>query len=255
MAAVANRLTLPRLRRHRPVFAASRATHSLVLILEDLHAADAASPPRAFSPARDPPTPLLVVGTYRPAELDREASTPGLFGKLLRETRAIELSGLSESGTRQLIESVSPGRYADAKIIARVHRVTEGNPLFVSELARHSAGKLWQRGEGADELRVPDRIIEALRGRSERLPALTRELLASAAVIGRQFELPLVRALCALEERELLERLQPAFDRKIIAPVAGSRGVFQFTHILFREVFYEASTLAAAPSFTVRWRR
>jgi predicted ATPase/DNA-binding winged helix-turn-helix (wHTH) protein len=212
----------------------------LVLILEDLHAADAASLLLAHFLLREiRGARLLVVGTYRPAELDREASTPGLFGKLLRETRAIELSGLSESGTRQLIQSASPGRHADATIIARVHRVTEGNPLFVSELARHAAGELWQRGEGADELRVPDRIIEALRGRSERLPALTRELLASAAVIGRQFELPLVRALCALEERELLERLQPALERKIIAPVAGSRGVFQFTHVLFRNVFYE----------------
>ena len=212
----------------------------LVLILEDLHAADAASLLLAHFLLREiRGAPLLVVGTYRPAELHREASTPGLFGKLLREATVIELSGLSESGTRQLIESASPGRHADAKIIAQVHRVTEGNPLFVSELVRLLAGDLSQSRDGAEELRVPERIVEALRGRFESLPASTRELLASAAVMGRQFELPLLRALCALEERELLERLQPAFERKIVAPVAGSRGVFQFTHILFRDVFYE----------------
>jgi predicted ATPase len=212
----------------------------LVLILEDLHAADAASLHLAhFILCEIHGAPLLVVGTYRPAELDGEASTPGLFGKLLRETVAIELSGLSESGTRQLIESASPDRHADSKLVARVHRVTEGNPLFVSELARHPASELCQRGEGADELRVPDRIMEVLRGRSGRLPAFTRDLLSSAAVIGRQFELPLLRVLCALDERELVERLQPALDRKIVALVAGSRGVFQFTHILFRALFYE----------------
>ncbi|HEX4340618.1 MAG TPA: AAA family ATPase [Polyangiaceae bacterium] len=216
----------------------------LVLILEDLHAADAASLLLAHFLLREiRGAPLFVLGTYRPAELDREASTPGLFSKLLRETGAIELSGLSESGIRQLLDGASPGRYADAKIISQVRRVTEGNPLFVSELVRllsgAGAGELSQSSGGADELRVPERIVEALRGRFESLPAPTRELLANSAVIGRQFELPLLRALCALEERELLERLQPAFERKVVAPVAGSRGAFQFTHILFRDVFYE----------------
>src|SRR5581483_3671682 len=137
----------------------------LVLVLEDLHAADAASLLLAHFLLREiRDAPLFVVGTYRPAELHREASTPALFRKLLREASAIELSGLSEPGTRQLVESASAGRHADAKVIAQVHRVTEGNPLFVSELVRLLAVEVWQDGSGAEELRVPERIVEALRG-------------------------------------------------------------------------------------------
>ncbi|HVW23730.1 MAG TPA: AAA family ATPase [Polyangiaceae bacterium] len=211
----------------------------LVLILEDLHTADAASLLLAHFLLREiRDARLFVVGTYRPGELDREASTPRLFGKLLSEARAIELSGLSESGIRQLIEDALPGHHADANVIARVHRVTEGNPLFVSELVRLLASELWE-SSGATDLRIPERIAEALRGRFERLPAPTRELLATAAVIGRHFELPLLHGLDAVEEHELLERLRPALERKIVAPVAGKDGVFQFTHILFRDVLYE----------------
>jgi DNA-binding winged helix-turn-helix (wHTH) protein/tetratricopeptide (TPR) repeat protein len=217
--------------------AAQRAP--LVLILEDLHSADAASLLLAHFLLREiRDAPLFVIGTYRPGELDREASTPRLFGKLLRESRVIELSGLSESGTRELIDNALSGAHADAKVVAQVHRVTEGNPLFVSELVRLLSSELG-RSSGANELRIPERIAEALRGRFERLPASTRDLLTMAAVIGRQFELPLLHGLSRLEERELLERLQPALERKIVAPVTGRHGVFQFTHILFRDVLYD----------------
>jgi DNA-binding winged helix-turn-helix (wHTH) protein/tetratricopeptide (TPR) repeat protein len=212
----------------------------LLLVLEDLHTADAASLILTHFLLRElRDASLVVVGSYRPAELDREASTPQLFGKLVRETRAITLSGLSESGTRHLIENALSGREADARVVAQVHRVTEGNPLFVSEVVRLLSSELPQKDAARGELRVPERIVEALRGRLERLPAATRELLAAASVIGREFELPLLRALTALEERELLERLQPAFERKIVAPLAKSRGAFHFTHILFRDVLYE----------------
>jgi DNA-binding winged helix-turn-helix (wHTH) protein/tetratricopeptide (TPR) repeat protein len=213
----------------------------LVMILEDLHTADAASLILAHFLLREVGDASIVwVGTYRPSELDREPSTPKLFGKLMRETRALVLGGLSEAGTRRLIDASLSGHAADGRVAEHVHRVTEGNPLFVAEVVRLLATEPIQTETTAlEKLRVPERIVEALRGRFERLPAPTRDLLSMAAVVGRQFELPLLRELGAFDEARLAALLQPALERRIIAPLPRGLGIYQFTHILFRDVLYE----------------
>ena len=65
--------------------AALRGRSRLLLILEDLHTADAASLILTHFIVREVgDASIVLVGTYRPGELDREPSTPRLFGKLLR---------------------------------------------------------------------------------------------------------------------------------------------------------------------------
>jgi DNA-binding winged helix-turn-helix (wHTH) protein/tetratricopeptide (TPR) repeat protein len=218
----------------------------LLLILEDLHTADAASLILAHFVVREvADASILLVGTYRPGELDREPVTPRLFGKLIRETRELMLGGLSEASTRRLIQSTLSGPAADPRVIAHVHRVTEGNPLFVAEVVRLlSIEPPGSRAHDVEALRVPDRIVEALRGRFDRLEPKTRDVLSIAAVVGRQFELPLLRELTALGESELAGLLEPAVERRILTPLPRAIGVYHFTHILFRDVLYEGLSMS-----------
>ena len=218
----------------------------LLLILEDLHTADAASLILTHFVVREiADAGIVLVGTYRPTEVDREAAAPRLFGRLLRETRELTLSGLSEASTRRLIQSALPDRAPDPRVALHVHRVTEGNPLFVAEIARLlSTEPQALDNRDLEGLRVPERIALALRARFDRLSAPTLEVLSIASVVGRQVELPVLRELTALGESELVALLEPALERRILAPVARAIGVYQFTHILFRDVLYEGLTMS-----------
>jgi predicted ATPase len=121
-----------------------------------------------------------------------------------------------------------------------VRRAAGGVPLFVEEVvrslvARHGAEALERLGP--DAVLMPPLVRELLRERVERLPAATVTLLASAAMIGDSFELPLLLALVELEPTELLVRLEPALasgQLECHAPHA-----YRFAQPFLRRVLYD----------------
>lgn len=211
----------------------------LVIVLEDLHGADAASIgllrflARELSEVR-----VLLIGTFRP---DPPAGSSDPFGRLIREARILKLSGLVASDTAALLSS-HLGAPADRAFVDRVQRVTEGNPLFIEEIARH----LLSSGAPADPegLRIPERVAEIIRGRLEALDDQVRELLSVAAVIGREFDLALLERASRLGRNEVFLRLEPALARRIVIPSSGPSGECRFAHTLLREVLYDGMTLA-----------
>ena len=93
-----------------------------------------------------------------------------------------------------------------------VHRQTEGNPLFVQEMLRYlveeglvdRAGRL--AAAGRRRTRWPGRIPEGLRDvigkRLSRLSDQTNQVLAVAAVIGREFRLDVLQRVAGLPEED-----------------------------------------------------
>src|SRR6516165_2338224 len=114
------------------------AGQPLMVVLDDLHAADAPSilllrfAARELGDAR-----VLVLGAYRGMELDRGHPLAVALAELSREaaTRHVPLSGLDEPGVARLIQEIT-GVVPREGVAAAVHRCTEGNPLFVAEVAR-----------------------------------------------------------------------------------------------------------------------
>ena len=114
------------------------ARRPLVLVLDDLHAADEPSllllqfVARALGESR-----LLIVGAYR--DVDPTLSDPltTTLAELAREpvTRTLTLAGLGEADVARFIELAAPGSSA-AELGPAVHAETEGNPLFVGEIVR-----------------------------------------------------------------------------------------------------------------------
>ena len=131
----------------------------------------------------------------------------------------LELEPLPDADARALAEADAGGELPEELAQLLAER-TGGNPYFVGEAIRdlRERGAL-ERENGrlvlVGEASIPAALQEALQARLDRLDAEARELLTTAAVIGRSFGLP------------LLERLLPrgaAAADPLRAPVAPARG-------------------------------
>ena len=110
-----------------------------LVVLEDLHDADKGTldmlthVTRHLAGAR-----LLILGTYRDVEVDRNHPLSATLAELRRVVHIgrVLLRGLNADEVRRMLESITresvPWGLAEA-----VHRQTEGNPLFVQEVVRY----------------------------------------------------------------------------------------------------------------------
>lgn len=93
----------------------------------------------------------------------------------------LQLDGLSAPDARRLLSSVLPWPI-DERVMTRILRETEGNPLALIELPRGMTAAELAGGFGVlERLGVPGRIEVSFRRRLETLPTATRQLLLVAA--------------------------------------------------------------------------
>jgi len=185
---------------------------------------------------------LLLVGTYRDMELSRRHPLSLTLGELTRERlfQRVLLRGLSQEDVGRFIELVS-GAAPPRGMVEAVHRQTEGNPLFVTEVVR----LLVQEGELTPEkassreswtVRIPEGVREVIGRRLDRLSERCNETLTIASVIGREFTLEHLKPLIEdMTEDRLLEVLEEALASRVIEELPQSVGRYQFTHALIQE--------------------
>ncbi|MER7475623.1 AAA family ATPase, partial [Micromonospora sp. NPDC000018] len=224
-----------RFRVHRATVAlvsAAAGRTPVLLVVDDLHRADADTLDLLTALVGEPEPvagPVLVVGTYRAAEI-----TPELTAALARVARAepvrVYLGGLPEPATGDLARAVA-GQALDAAVVRLIHRRSGGNPFFVRELARLLAAE----GESALH-QVPPGVRDVIRHRLARLPEAAQTVLRQAAVLGRDVD-PDVLAALAGDAAPVLD----ALDRALAAGFLGEEGAdgrLRFTHILVRDTLY-----------------
>jgi hypothetical protein len=213
------------------------AAAPLVLVLDDLHWADASSLRLLLFLARQlHGSAVLVIGTYRDAELtSQDHPARGLLAELAGQAELLYLAGLAVSEVGQLLAEVCGGP-VPAELTAAVHQRTGGNPFFVQQVARLLAA----RGTPLDYepvAGVPPAVGDVLARRLARLPEAVVDLLGIAAVAGRQFTVAAIAAVAGL----------PAGDAVPLVDTAARAGIVEhdlpegarFAHDLFREVLYE----------------
>ena len=218
----------------------------LVLVFDNLHAADQQSlrllefVARQCTGAR-----LLVLGTYRDIAISRKhplSDTLGALGRGGTLTR-LRLKGLSREAVAQVIAR-EVGQTLSENAIETIYERTEGNPLFVTEIARGVAEELSRQESGPVRLRLPDGIREAIGRRLNHLPDDCIDLLGAASVIGRVFLLDELAALVSGRQRvELLEALQPAVLAGILE-IDEPAIRLQFSHMLIRDTLYDELPIA-----------
>ena len=218
---------------------------SLVLVLDDLHWADVPSLRMLEFLAQEmADSRLLVVGTYRETELSRQHRLSDTLGALARVPHGIRLhlSGLNAEDVRRFVATTA-GMVPPAWLTSAIHGQTEGNPLFVREVVRflaqqgHFNGDL-PAGAAPTAIRLPEGVREVIGRRLNLVSAACNEILAVAAVIGREFPPDvLVRASLPYTEETVLNALDEALTAHIIEET--SSGQYQFTHALVRITLYD----------------
>jgi tetratricopeptide (TPR) repeat protein len=205
------------------------ARRPLVLVLDDLHAADAPSLLLLLMLARElARCPILVVGAYRDAELRLALEIAALLAKIAREAVLIPLTRLGPEDIALWLGEVA-GTAGSAQA-ADLYRVTEGHPLFVVEALRLGRGAEAQAAWSLGPSAVLD---ERLAG----LSAATHALLQVAAVLGREFSLDELVETAGTDPDLAHHALSEALATNIVVP-ARDAGYFRFSHVLLRDRLY-----------------
>jgi class 3 adenylate cyclase/tetratricopeptide (TPR) repeat protein len=201
-----------------------------VLIFNDVHLMDDASRDLiARLVADNAPRWWLVV-------ISRTPDSPSPMGDAPAER--IELGGLDEAVVADMLAQATAHSPLPPHRLAELAQRAGGNPLFVRELV----GQLHQ---GADPGALPRSVEAAITMRIDRLSSADRNTLRSAAVLGMEVEVPLLREVLAADSdtsQDPLARLSDQLDplarlSEFLEPVAPER--YAFTHQLVRAVTYE----------------
>ncbi len=216
------------------------AERPLVIVLDDLHAADQLSLLALLFVARQlAEMRVLVIGTHREVEM-RTGQLTGLFAKLLRASDRIPLTGLEPDHIGRLIEHRG-GSESRPEVAEHLHRATGGNPFFAYEVLRMllSEGRLEILADDPVlPLRVPIGVQALIEQRLTDLPEPTVQALRSGTVIGDRFSLATLAEATGRPRAELLEALDVAIEARLIDVAPGEVAKFSFVHDLIRETAY-----------------
>ncbi|MBB2914586.1 DNA-binding SARP family transcriptional activator [Streptosporangium becharense] len=223
---------------------ATARTRPLVVVLDDLHWADLASLELlrnlvALIGGTNEPAPLTLVIAFRETAFSgaaHDGPVPGAaFGltvdDVVRQLTGydllrIRLTGLEAAEVRAVAAEL--GAEVDDSTAARLTERTGGNPFLVRESVR-----LLSQGQSLET--VPDAAADLIRRRLAALGSRAVEVLATAAVIGRDFDPGVVTEVCrtsGTEPEEVYRVLDRAAQTGLVT-VSGECMVF--AHDLLKE--------------------
>ena len=198
----------------------------LVLAVEDLHWADAATVDLVSLIAGGAADlPLLLLATSRP-----DSNAVDRVRREAIDARVLTLSPLGDDDTAALVEALHIG--ATPELVETVRRRSGGNPFFASELVR----AIGESGDGLDAQALPPTVESALAARLDRLEGGAAHALEVAAAIGTEIPFDLLDAAAELPElREVVKQLLKA---DLLERVGDGRDLLTFRHALVQEVAY-----------------
>jgi hypothetical protein len=211
-----------------------------VIVLDDLHAADAASLRLLDFIARDlHGAHLLVIGTCREVAGAEDSEHSRLLGGIGRAGVRLPLAGWDRAETQRFVRAAA-GVEPPPDLVEHLHARTDGNPFFVDEIVRLLLAEGGGRLAPAVSVRLPGSIRATIHERLRPLTPPCRRALEAAAVIGREFDLATVRAALDVDGPALLETLAAAEAAAVIVRRRGALPRYGFAHALTREALYEA---------------
>ncbi len=119
---------------------------------------------------------------------------------------------------------------------------SEGLPLFVAEYLT-----AWRAGEApAETAAIPQGVRSLLHGRLAAVDEAGQQLLATAAVIGRSFDVETLRAASGRSEEEIVDSLEHLARQGLVRETgpAGAFGGYDFSHEQLRGLVYAETGLA-----------
>jgi len=225
----------------------------LIIILEDLHWADASSV--------DLLSELLSLTSTAPILfcLVTRQDHDSIVWNLVRAAREriglrlteIRLDNLSEDESQSFVEQLININNIPDVVRKAVLSKSEGNPYFIEELVRMliNEGVLIKQGQryiaapNFDENKIPDSLQGLLSARIDRLPEEARLTLRIASVIGRNFPEKVIE--CVMDkhapEIDLFEQLNILESIRMINVAEVKPALtYKFHHILLHDAAYHS---------------
>jgi DNA-binding NarL/FixJ family response regulator len=204
----------------------------VVLVLEDLHWADASSRELLrFLLTRLREERVAVLASYRADDLHRRHPLVPLVAELSRlaGVEHVQLQRLTDDAVQRHVRAL--GSLSDELVTAVVERA-EGNAYFAEELAQAAL----ETGRGD----LPNRLTDVLLARVSRLSEAALSVVRIAAVAGRRVEHELLAAASAEKGLELDDALREAISAHVLVVGEGSAaGAYAFRHALLQETVYD----------------
>ncbi|HEY7069705.1 MAG TPA: AAA family ATPase, partial [Acidimicrobiales bacterium] len=204
------------------------AARPLVLVIEDLHWADRSTLDLVSLVASNTRTlPVLLIATYRRDDVPRRHPLRTLAAELTRRGAvAVPLDRLGPGEVAELLGALL-GSQPAPEVVASVVERSDGNPLFVEELAAALADD--------PNAPMPPQLRDAVIGRVEHMPDEAAAVLRACAVGGRQVEHDLLAAVLAPRPPDQLDdALRTCVEQGLL--VADQRsGSYRFRHALLHE--------------------
>ncbi|GLW21475.1 ATPase AAA [Microbispora amethystogenes] len=214
--------------------ALARSGTPTLVVLDDLHAADAASLRLlGFLAAELHRRPVLVLATVRPEPGREPERLRDALAALTREPGAERLT-LRPFTAEDVAAFLRRHDLTDPALAGLLYRRTGGNPFYLGELLRLLGS---EHRLDAASLGVPESVMEVIGRRVARLPGPTTELLRRAAVLGRDVSLDVLEALTRTPAEEVMSLLEPAVAVGILAEAPDGFD-YRFSHALVRDALY-----------------
>jgi DNA-binding CsgD family transcriptional regulator len=211
------------------------AQYPLIMLLEDIGAADASSLRLLrYITRRIASVRILIVATSRdlgPGDPNHEP-----LNDLLGEPRceSLLIRPLGESDVRVLVGTVL-GAPPPGALVRRLVDKTNGNPLYLHEAARALIGRGVADGLGEW---VPPSFRHELERRLAGLTADAQALATAGAVLGRSFDPRIAAAVADGPGTLTLDAIDRLGDAEILEDDPVQRGHVRFRHELIHDVVY-----------------
>jgi DNA-binding CsgD family transcriptional regulator/tetratricopeptide (TPR) repeat protein len=209
----------------RLVVLEAAASGPVLLVLEDLHWADASTRDLAVALSRTARDRLLFVLSVRTDDLHRRHPARKALAEIGRVTggRRVELGPLDRASIAGIVASVSGAPPAPALVRSVLER-SEGNPLYAEEIVAAGPGE------------VPDQLSDIFLARVDALADGPRELVRTASVDGTRVDTNTLTEVAGLDQVRLEAFLRDLLDANVLRNVWDC---LEFRHGLLREAVYD----------------
>jgi ATP/maltotriose-dependent transcriptional regulator MalT len=212
------------------LFARLSERQPLVLVLEDLHWADASTRDLIGFLVRSGRLPhVLIVATYRTDELHRGHPLRGFLAELdrVRGVQRLELDRLDRDGTAEMLAQLH-GTEPDPTTVDTIAERTQGNPFFIEQFAMSADPACGD---------IPGSLRDLLLSRVDQLPEPAQRVLRMAAVGGTRFGHELLTRVAGIEEADLESAMRAIVAAQLV--VVDPDGGYEFRHALVREAVHD----------------